>query len=55
MPLLPYIVYFLRLIGLAGWADAWLASRAVKRRDQAVANAPTTRDELEKTLRDGDL
>jgi hypothetical protein len=49
------ILLILRLLGLSGVAEDWLARREAEKQAQATADAPTTRNELEKTLRDGDL
>ena len=44
-----------RLVGLAQWADSLWEKHEAKVKAKEVADAPTTRDELEKTLRDGKL
>jgi hypothetical protein len=40
----------LRLIGLAEWFDGWLKARHARQQAQAVANSPTTKEELDETL-----
>jgi hypothetical protein len=45
----------LRLIGFARWADACWRAHEMTVKAQEVADAPTTKAELEETLRDGKL
>lgn len=44
-----------RLVGFARLAESFWARHEAKVKRQAVADAPTTRDELEKTLEKGEL
>ena len=45
----------LRLAGFALWADACWRTHEMTVKAQEIADAPTTRAELEKTIRDGEL
>lgn len=45
----------LRLIGFAQWADFFWTKHEQRIKAQKVADAPSTRPELEKTLEDGSL
>lgn len=44
-----------RLIGIARWADSCWRAHELTVKAQEIADAPTTRAELEKTLGDGKL
>jgi hypothetical protein len=44
-----------RLVGFAQLADSFWHRHEERVKAQKVANAPTTRAELEKTLKDGEL
>ena len=44
-----------RLIGLAEWFEGLLKTRAAAKQEQAVADAPTTREELDERLKNHDF
>ena len=44
-----------RLVGFGRWADSLWEKHVAKVKAREVADSPATRDELEKTLRDGEL
>jgi hypothetical protein len=41
-----------RIIGLAEWYETWMKQRAAAKQAQAVANVPTTKEELDERLKD---
>ncbi|OWK47530.1 hypothetical protein [Fimbriiglobus ruber] len=41
-----------KLIGLAEWFKSWKGARDMRKQQQAVADAPTTREELDARLKD---
>ncbi len=41
-----------RLIGLAEWFSSWNGARQARKQAQAVADAPTTKEELDERLKD---
>ena len=49
---LTLITLGLRLFGLAEWFEQWRKQRAERKQTQAVANAPTTKEELDERLQD---
>ena len=52
---LTLIGWLFRAVGLAEWFDGWLKRRDAAKKAQSVADAPITRHELEKDLKDGML
>lgn len=49
------VTIILRIFGISGVMERYWEGRAEKRKAQAVANAPETREELETALKDHDL
>lgn len=45
----------IRLVGFSRWADSLWELHVAKRKAREIANTPTTRAELEDTLKKGDL
>ena len=50
--LLALLGFACRLIGLAEWFEGMLTKRAAAKQEQAIADAPTTREELDERLED---